>query len=126
MNRRDFLLFRREGRERTLELSCERLYMRWADARSGLGQAHAEAGPDPGSGWWIGEPPTEVRSSGVEEVLADLESGLANVEVLRVADSGWLMDGEFREKVEAVFDRFRARGGMVRLLDASPDAAELE
>lgn len=35
MNRRAFLRLTVRGRERVLDLSCERLYMRWVDARMG-------------------------------------------------------------------------------------------
>jgi len=33
MKRRDFLLFKTDGRTKTVEVSCERLYMQFVDAR---------------------------------------------------------------------------------------------
>ena len=115
MNRRDFLLLRTRGRERVLELSCERLYMRYADASSGAGRAKesvvsSEAEP------WEGEPPTEIVTPTTSELFDELERELSVADVLHVLDLDWLTGEAFRREVEARVDAFRRRGGRVKYL----------
>ena len=54
MNRRDFLLFRTEGRTKTVELSCERLYMLYVDTRNTPGTEGVDEQHD-------GEPPARFE-----------------------------------------------------------------
>jgi len=113
MDRRDFFLVWRKGDERVLELSCERLYMQWADACSA-----ADAGDPERAGasltWsWEGEPATEVVTSTPEAVLRELEQSLADADVLRLRDVDWLADAAFASEVENRVAGFRARGGRV-------------
>jgi hypothetical protein len=111
MNRRAFLLLKTKGRERVMELSCERLYMRWADARSRAGAAVAA---EPGiHGAWEGEPPSELTVQTVREVLAELDRGLSGADVLRIVGREWLSNLTFREEVESRIEAFDARGGRV-------------
>lgn len=111
MNRRSFLLLKTKGRERVLDLSCERLFMRWADARSRAGSAVAA---EPGvHGAWEGEPPSDLVTQSVDDVLAELDRGLSEADVLRVVDREWLSDTTFREAVERRIAAFRDRGGRV-------------
>jgi len=117
MDRRAFLLVKTRGRERVLELSCERLYMRWADARSGAGRPADTSVPgdvpahDPRP--WHGEPPTEIVTPTTEDLFGALERALAEADVLRLRGRDWLSDRDFRREVEARVEAFRAGGGRV-------------
>jgi hypothetical protein len=117
MDRRDFLLLKTKGRQRVLEISCERLYMRWVDARSGAGASVSViAGDEPGaddSHPWDGEPPTEIVTMTTTDLLGDLEHELAHADVLTVHGRGWLSNPEFRRDVESLVEAFRIRGGRV-------------
>jgi len=115
MDRRDFLLLFRRGHERVLELSCERLYMRWADARSGAGGAP----PEPSSASrgdtqpWGEEPPTEIVTMTSADLLDELKRELLDADVLRIVGREWLSDPDFRRDVETCVEVFCARGGRV-------------
>ncbi len=132
MNRRDFFLLSTRGSKRVLDLSCERLYMRYVDARSPAGRREeqgqvdadvdADIDADPQS--WEGEPPTEIEKQTAGELFEELERELSNADVLRVLDRDWLAGGEFRLEVEARVEAFRRRGGRVEYGDsASGDSA---
>jgi len=110
MNRRDFLLLKTRGQERVLELSCERLYMRYTDAKSGALRASGGSG-DPES--WEGELPLEVVTPTTDDLLRELDEELESADVLHVLDRDWLVAGAFRGPVEARIDAFRRRGGRV-------------
>jgi len=111
MNRRAFLLLKTRGRERVMELSCEALFMRWADARSRAGAAVAA---EPGiHGMWEGEPPSDLVTRSVDDILAELDRGLAAADVVRVIDRAWLSDAAFRDAIERRIARFREQGGRV-------------
>lgn len=111
MNRRDFLLLRTEEKDRVVELSCERLYMRYVDAQAIAGQLGDEPGAvgEP----WDGEPPTVIEARTSEELFQDLDRDLRDADVLRVLDSSWLVSEEFRHKFQALLASFRAHGGRV-------------
>jgi len=113
MNRRDFLMLKRRGKERVLELSCERLYMRYTDAKSdALRRSQpSEVFGDPQR--WDGEPPTEIVTQETSELFDELERELASADVLHVLDRDWLVGDAFRREVETRFDAFRRRGGRV-------------
>jgi hypothetical protein len=113
VRRRDFLLLRAEGGRRVLELSCEHLYMRYVDARSGmLLQSGEDAGPAP----WDGEPSTEVQTPTTRELFDRLERELSDADELRVREPHWLT-GEFGREVEARIVAFRRGGGRVESVD---------
>ena len=114
MNRRDFLLVRTRGKQRILELSCERLYVQYFDAESDLDSQDQEIPGEPA--WWSGEPPTVIERPTSEELFRDLEDELARADVLRVRDRNWLMNGAFQDRFEALLPTFRARGGHVEYL----------
>ena len=118
MNRRDFLMLTTRGRKRVLELSCERLYMRYSDARSGAGRREesGEVDADPRS--WEGEPPSEIETPTTDELFQVLERELSSADVLRMLDRDWLTDEAFRREVEARVDAFRRRGGRVEFAGA--------
>jgi len=113
MNRREFLRLTARGRERVLELSCERLYVRWIDA-----QASAAADGVEPDAWipeadWDGEPPLDVVVPTAEQLFEELERRLRGVQVLRVTGREWLASDDFRSEVEARIEAFRRRGGRV-------------
>lgn len=110
LDRRAFLRLATGGRERVLELTCERLYLRWVDALGGPRQApHADAG----SGWFegSGEPPASLALETRADLLAQVEAGLAGAQALRVVGPEWLADGELRREIESRVAAFRRSGG---------------
>lgn len=109
MNRRDFLLFRTEAQRRLVELSCERLYMRYLDAQAMSGRRDAAEDCDPSQG----EPPADLRTTGPAQLFADLERSLGSADVVRIVDRGWLAADDFRRDVERVIAAFRRNGGRV-------------
>ena len=104
MHRRDFLLFRSDPAGRIVELSCERLYMRYVDA-----SLPGAASDDPCEG----EPPRNVKEQTTEELFRDLDGDLRDADIVRLVDTRWLASEDFGQHIEAVLDRFRARGGKV-------------
>jgi hypothetical protein len=85
MRRRDFLLVKSPG-EGTVELSCERLYMRYVDA----------------------------RASGTEaELFAWVELQLREAAELRLRDPEWLEEADLKRGLVQALAVFRARGGRV-------------
>jgi len=87
MNRRDFLLMR-AGRESSLELSCERLYMKFVDA---------------------------AVNGSTAELFDWLDGQLRGVNQLRLLDSAWLASEDLKPQLEPLLASFRARGGRVEL-----------
>ena len=112
MNRRDFLSFKavREP-EPTFDLECHALYMRYLDAARAKppSEATADFDFDP----MAGEPPASVSTATVEDLLHELEQRLASVRRLRVLDGEWLQTTGLGERVTALLQEFRARGGSV-------------
>jgi hypothetical protein len=108
MDRRAFLSLGRRGRQRVLELSCERLYMRWVDA-----EARAARMCDDQDIPESGEPPTRIAAERSEDLLAELERRLGGADVLRVIDAQWLQPTELRLLVESRIEAFRRRGGRI-------------
>jgi hypothetical protein len=111
MNRRDLLLFRTDGRTKTVELSCERLYMLYVDSRptAGLEIPHVlegEAG---------GEPPARFDTRTTRQLFDDLARDLREADVLRVTHTEWLADEGFRREVNALAGAVRSRGGRVEM-----------
>jgi hypothetical protein len=86
VNRRDFLLLRPDGAKRPSVLSCERLYMRYVDA----------------------------RADGAADRLFDaLAADLGEVQTVRLTDTSWLSCDELKVRLDRVLERFRAAGGRV-------------
>jgi len=119
MNRRDFLSLTTSDSKRIVELSCERLYMRYVDARSGIGRAGESQAVDTNARPWEGEPPIEIETPTTRELFAALEQELAGADVLRVRAADWLTSAEFGREVEAQVEAFRRRGGRVEFADAA-------
>jgi hypothetical protein len=111
MNRRDFLLLRRDRSARIVELSCRQLYMRYLDAQV-TGDRRGEEGDtvvDP----WGSEPPAVFEERTFADVLRDLEPGLRDADVVRLRESEWLACGEVKRGLDDLLASFRARGGRV-------------
>jgi len=120
MNRREFLRLTVRGRERVLELSCERLYVRWIDAQAGAAfgddLADMEGMEDEVAlfdATWDGEPPLDVIVPTTDELFDELERRLRSVQVLRVTGREWLAGEDFGREVESRIEAFRRRGGRV-------------
>ena len=87
MNRRDFILLGR-GRTRTLEVSCERLYMTFVEAR---------------------------MNGSTAPLLARLAEQSARARRMRLQETTWLAREDFRAAVQPVLDAFESRGGTVEV-----------
>ena len=85
VNRREFFLrpARKAGR---VELSCERLYMKYVDAQADGRVAH---------------------------LMAALGRELTSAGELRLRDADWLARDDLRRDLEPVFRAFEARGGRI-------------
>jgi len=105
MNRRDFLLFKPATGRRIAELSCERLYMRVIDTQL----VSARAGDEQSDG----EPPAVFETRTTEQVFADLERDLRDVDLVRVIGAEWLGSPELKRRLDAVLSAFRAAGGHI-------------
>jgi hypothetical protein len=109
MNRRDFLLFRTEGQTKTVELSCERLYMLYVDART-TAQPDAVESLEPEQS---GEPPARFATRTTRQLFDDLSQDLRDADVLCITQTEWLADDAFKQEVDALASAVRARGGRV-------------
>lgn len=100
-----------------MELACERLYMRWADARARAGAPLAAGTTAPQAAGlldsWEGEPPTEIVTEAPQDLLAEVDRGLAQADVLVVSGREWLADAAFAHEVESRVSTFLERGGRV-------------
>lgn len=94
-----------------MELSCERLYMRWADARSRAGARVGAAEAEEAG--WSGEPSSELLTETVDDLLSEIDRALAEADSLRITGGAWLSDPAFRAEVESRIEAFRERGGRV-------------
>jgi hypothetical protein len=84
MNRREFLLFKKE-RNGVAELSGEQLYMRYVDSAMDGSQA---------------------------QLFEDIERSLSSLNSLRLTDPSWLTCDELAP-LQTILDAFRARGGRI-------------
>jgi hypothetical protein len=108
MDRRGFLSLGRRGRLRMLDLSCERLYLRWVDAQGRMiGRADEDATLEGG------EPPMRIAAETPEELLGELARRLDDADIVRIRDARWLSDEGLRGRVEAILHAFERRGGRV-------------
>jgi hypothetical protein len=109
MHRRRLLTL---GTERTLEISCERLFMQClASPATTLPQSD---GASWGDAWQPGEPPTLHAASSVRSVVEQVARDLRGVSVARLIDTQWLV-GEIRVELDRVLTEFRERGGRVEV-----------
>ena len=110
MNRRDFLLLRREEEKQIAELSCERLFVHYSDLNSGFHEAEAEEGTMDDADWWAGEPPLLIHSIDPDAFFSNVMQDLKGVDSLRVLDMEWVVQGDFRIRVETLLAAARAQG----------------
>ncbi|NNC65157.1 MAG: hypothetical protein HKN84_10255 [Gammaproteobacteria bacterium] len=111
LSRRDFLRMHVSRGKRMLELSCERLYMRYADARSNAARRQVSNHDD-----FVGG---SRRSTGFEvptptDLFDEFERQLGEADELRVLEPDWLNEGEFGREVGARVETFEQRGGQVQ------------
>ena len=111
MNRRDFLLLRKDTRQREFELSCDRLYMQCLDTDM-TGPQPEDAGDPAETSPWGGEPPAKFTGRSREQLFEALDLELRKVEVLKVVNSQWLV-GDLRQDFDRLMEAFCARGGRV-------------
>ena len=88
ITRRDFFLAG-NGRTRTLNVSCQQLYMTFIDAT--------------------------VDGSTVA-LINRLQTALSNVSHLRLRETTWLARQDFKTMLTPLIDTFRAQGGTVELV----------
>jgi len=86
LNRRDLLLLGINRRIRSVELSCERLYMKYCDSR---------------------------LDNTTQELFERLEVELRGVDNLLLVDTAWLACQDLSERLEPLLVSVRARGGRV-------------
>ncbi len=111
LSRRDFLRLHVSKGKRVLELSCERLYMRYADACSHAARRQVSnhddfiGGSGPSTGFEL-PPPTDL--------FDELERQLTEADELRVLEPDWLNGGTFGREVGKRVESFEQRGGHVQ------------
>lgn len=112
ISRRALFTLHHHETKRVLELSCEQLYMRYADARAAVGSArsadHIEARD--------GEPPLAVETPTADQLFASLERELAAADVLFILEARWLTEPKLSHELETRIQAFRERGGEVRFV----------
>jgi hypothetical protein len=86
MNRRDLLLLGIHRRARSVELSCERLYMNFCDSR---------------------------LDDTTQDLFERLAGELRSAEDVQLLDTSWLASQDFRQRLEPLLESVRARGGRV-------------
>jgi hypothetical protein len=114
MNRRDFLLLRRERDLHVVELSCRTLYMRYLDTQI-TGAEPTEDGyvHDP----WNHEPPAVLSRRTADDLFNQIDETLREADVLRLVDRAWA-SGELGERLDRVAKDFVARGRRVEVAPA--------
>ena len=92
IDRRAFLLLRPRGGQRSLDLSCEWLLMKFLDAEAG---------------------------GTTSDLFARLAHDLAQLDELRLTETSWLAREDLAQRLNEVVAVFRARGGRVIELSRS-------
>lgn len=92
MNRRDFIFLKPGRGNRSVELSCEQLYMRYHDS-------HLDGTS--------------------RQLFERLENELKDIDELRLVGSTWLAGEGLRQRLEPLLASVRARGGRIEFLPAS-------
>jgi hypothetical protein len=87
--RRDFVLFRVPRDQRSFELSCEWLMMKFLDAEA---------------------------AGTADELFARLAQDLEQLDELRLTETSWLTRRDLVDRLEQAMVQFRARGGRVTVL----------
>lgn len=108
VSRRDFLRLRRTEQGRTLDLSCQMLFMRVADARiARISQDEYDQS--------IGEPPAVLERRTADEIFDALAADLEDVQVLRLLEPEWLDSMDDASRLRRIVAGFKARGGRIEV-----------
>ncbi len=86
LNRRDLLLLGINRRQRSVELSCEWLYMKYCDSQ---------------------------LDNSTQDLFDRLEFELRGVDTIRLVDAAWLTRQDFKDWLEPILISVRARGGRI-------------
>lgn len=111
LSRRDFLRLHVSKGKRVLELSCERLYMRYSDACSDAARRQVSNHDDFFGG---SRTSTGFEVPSPTDLFDELERQLAEADELRVLEPDWLNGGTFGREVGARVETFEQRGGQVQ------------
>lgn len=120
MNRREFLFFRTQDRQRIVELSCECLYMQYLDVQLTWGPRQEPTPFD--DQVWGGEPTAVFEARSAEQLFGEIEQDLDRADVLRISNPEWLTTEPLGRHVQALIDSFSARGGKVELIPSTPSS----
>ena len=123
LNRREFLKCRVSAGRRILELSCEKLYMRYQDARSGAGRLQITNHDDSTR---HDEAVRAIDLPKLDAIFTELERQLAEADELHVLEREWLAGGDFGREVSARIDAFAARGGRIEPGRAAAEPSTLD
>jgi hypothetical protein len=86
LNRRDLLLLGINRRQRSVDLSCEWLYMKYCDT---------------------------LLDNTTQDLFDRLEFELRGVDTIRLVDTAWLTRQDFKDWLEPILASVNARGGRV-------------
>jgi hypothetical protein len=93
LNRRELLLLGVNRKARSVELSCERLYMKYCDSR---------------------------LDNTTEELFERLAVEVRGVDNLLLVDTAWLASQDLRQRLDPLLASVRARGGQVLHTSETP------
>lgn len=65
---------------------------------------------------WHGEPPARFDERRPDDLLARLELELANEPRIRVVESHWMLNSQFRPAFERILEAVHARGGNIEFV----------
>ncbi len=97
LNRRDLLMLGISRKTRSIELSCERLFMKYCDSQ---------------------------LDNSTQELFERLEFELKSVDNLQLVDTNWLACQDFRDRLEPLLICVRARGGQVTYSNESTGSSK--
>ena len=86
LNRRDLLLLGINRRQRSVDLSCEWLYMKYCDA---------------------------LLDNSTQDLFDRLEFELRGVDTIRLVDTAWLARQDFKDWLDPILTAVRSRGGRI-------------
>jgi len=117
MNRRDFIFLKNSDKGKVLELSCESLYMQFLDIQTADRVYEDGADTTDPSSCLSSELPTQLTTHKVECFFGDLHAQLRNCSNLRLLDPGWIVAGDFGNKIEVLLRAYKASGGIVEIIN---------
>jgi hypothetical protein len=96
INRRDLLLLGINRRQRSVDLSCEWLYMKYCDAQ---------------------------LDNYTQDLFDRLEFELRSIDTIRLIDTAWLTRQDFKDWLEPILASVRSRGGQITNLSEGRENA---